>query len=132
MILNQAILADQTLMLLAKFLSKIIWVTVTEYQRYMDSFFNQLYILLISNKLDRFFKTLVRAVIRVTEGAFELAFDNKFLALTFDHLSFHTVTACSLTTTHQINGFSVSKVELKLAERTFEERRSEGLHNYIR
>ena len=122
MILDQAILADQRLMLLAKFRCDLVWVT---------SFFNLLSSLLISNKLSRFLIVRWRTVIRVTEGAFELAFDNKFLALTFDHLCFHTVTARSLTATHQINGLSVSKVELKLAERAFEERRSEGLHNYI-
>ena len=40
MILNQAVFADQTLMLLAKFGCDLVRVTVTEHQRYRDSFFN--------------------------------------------------------------------------------------------
>ena len=119
-------------MLPAEFRSDFLRVCFAKDQRYLHSFFNLFFDMFIRAELNWYLNTFWCTVIRVTEGAFELAFDNKFLALTFDHLCFHTVTACSLTATHQINGFSVSKVELKLAERTFEERRSEGVHNYIR
>ncbi len=99
MILDQAILADQRLMLLAKFGCDLVWVTVTKYQRYRDSFFNLLSSLLISNKLSRFLVTFRCTVIRVTERAFELAFDDKFLALALDHLCFDALTARGLSAT---------------------------------
>ena len=99
MILDQAILADQRLMLLAKFRCDLVWVTVTKHQWYRDSFFNLLSSMLISNKLSRFLVTFRCTVIRVTEGAFELAFDDKFLALALDHLCFDALTARSLSAT---------------------------------
>ena len=99
MILDQAILADQRLMLLAKFRCDLFWVTVTKHKRYRDSFFNLFPSLLISNKLSRFLVTFRCTVIRVTEGAFELAFNDKFLALALDHLCFDTLTARSLSAT---------------------------------
>jgi hypothetical protein len=118
-------------MLLAKFRSNLVWVTVTKHQWYRDSFFNLFSSMLISSKLDRFIETFRSTMIRVTERALELPFDNKFLALTFDHLCFYTFTASSLTAAHQINRLSVFKVELKLADRTFQERGFEGLHYNI-
>ena len=91
--LNQAVLADKTLMLLAKLGSNLVRMTVAKYQRYWDVFFNLFSSMLVSAKLDWLIETVMSTVIRVTERAFELPFDDKFLALTLDHQCFHALTA---------------------------------------
>ena len=98
MMLNQAVLTDQTLMLLAKLGSNLVRMTVAKYQRYWDVFLNLFSSMLVSAKLDWLVETVRCTVIRVTERAFELSFDDKFLALTLHHQCFHALTARNFST----------------------------------
>jgi hypothetical protein len=52
-------------------------------------------------------------MIRVTARAIELPFDDNILSLTLDHDVFNALTAGNFSTTHQINGLSVFKIERK-------------------
>ena len=54
----------------------------------------------------------------MTEGAIKLSFDDKFLALTFDHECFNTLAAGNLMATNQINGLSIFEIEAQFAEST--------------
>ena len=128
MILDQAILADQRLMLLAKFRCDLVWVTVTKHQWYRDSFFNLLSSLLISNKLDRFIRINRRIMIRVTEGALELTFDDKFLVFTLHHICFHTFATCCFITALQNYWFSILEIEEVIAGRALKVRTFDKFH----
>ncbi len=97
MLLYQAILADQTLMLLAIFRSDLVRMIFTKYKRHTDCFFNLFSNLFVSNEFNWILITFVRTVIRVTERAIEFSFNDKLLAFFLDHFSFHTLTASSFT-----------------------------------
>ncbi len=86
-------------------------VRVAKDQRERDSFgylFNKM---LICTYLDRFIIIDLCTVIRVTERTIELTFDDEFLALTFDHDSFHAFTTSNFFTTLQLYWLSVLKIE---------------------
>ena len=55
-------------------------------------------------------------MIRVTERAFKLPFDDKFLALTFHHHRLDTLTTGSFITTLQNNRLSIFEIEELLAD----------------
>ena len=65
--LNQAVLTDQTLMLLAKLGSNLVRMTVAKYQRYWDVFFNLFSSMLVSAKLDWLVETVRCTMIGVTK-----------------------------------------------------------------
>ena len=73
----------------------------------------------IRTELDRLFIVFLCTVIRVTEGTIKLAFDDKFLVLTFYHECFHTITACNFIAANQVDRFSIFKIKVVLAEETF-------------
>ena len=128
MILNKAILTNDTLVLTTEFRSNFMRVRVTIDQRYRDTLLNLFSKLFGRSEFDWLLKTFWRTMIRVTQRAIELTFYDKLLALTFDHLSFDTLTASSFTTTHQINGFPVLKIEGKFTKLTFKDRLLERRH----
>jgi hypothetical protein len=74
-------------------------VILTKYLWLLESFFNLLFDMLVRSKLDRFIIILRGAVIRVTEMAIELTLNYKFLALTFHHTDFNTLSAGGFITT---------------------------------
>ena len=76
----------------------------------------------VGSNFDWFIKTFLLAMVGVTERAIELPFNDKLLALSFDHEGFHALTTSSLITTLQNNGFPVLKIKRKFAELTFKER----------
>jgi hypothetical protein len=122
MVIDQAIFTNKTLVLPTEFWSNLVRVRVTIHHRYCETLLNLFSNMYVCRKFDRLLKTFGRTVIRVTVRTFELAFDDKLLALTFDHLSFHALTTCCLTTTDQINWLPVFKIELEFAKRTFQHR----------
>jgi hypothetical protein len=72
--------------------------------------------MLVHNELDWVLETFGCTVIRVTEKAIKLPFIHNFLALSLDHYTFDALATGNFTTTHQINRFSVLKIEGKFAE----------------
>jgi hypothetical protein len=85
MILNQAVFTDQALMLSTKLGNHLFWMTVAKYLWYLEIFFHLLFDMFVRAKLDRF-NTLFRCtVIKVTERAVKLAFDNKFFVFSLNH-----------------------------------------------
>ena len=116
MILNEAVFTNKTLIFPAKLRSDLIRMSVTKDLGYLEVFFDKLFDIIIRSKLYRFIKPLRCTVIRVTERAFKLPFDDKFLALTFHHHRFDTLTTGNFSTAYQINGFSIFKIEEVLAD----------------
>ncbi len=55
--------------------------------------------MLIGGKLDRSVIIVRSTVVRVTEVAVELTLDDHFLALTFHHSGFNTLSACNFIAT---------------------------------
>ncbi len=100
MVIDQAIFTDKTLVLPAEFRSNLIRVRVTIHHWYCETLLNLFSNMYVCRKFDRLLKTFGRTMIRVAVRTIELAFDDKLLALTFDHLSFHALTTCCFITTH--------------------------------
>jgi hypothetical protein len=75
--------------------------------------------MLVSGKLDRLLIIFLCTVIKVTVRTIELSFYDKILALTLDHDVFNALATGNFTTTNQINGLPVFKIERKFAELTF-------------
>ena len=95
-------------------------MTVAKDQWYMKVFFNQLFEFFVRTQLDWLNIVLLRAMIRITERALELSFDDEFLVLTFHHESFNAFTASSFLTTHQKNRLSIFEIEEMIAEGALE------------
>ena len=67
--------------------------------------------MLIGGKLDRSVIIVRSTVVRVTEVAVELSLDDHFLALTFHHAGFNTLSACNFIATFQIDGLFIFEIE---------------------
>jgi hypothetical protein len=116
MILNQAIFTDEALMLSTKLGNHLFWMTVAKDLWYLETFFYLLFDMLVGTKLYGFLITLMCTMIRVTERAVKLAFDDKFFAFTLNHFLFHTFSAGSFVTAFHINRLSVFEIVEMLAE----------------
>jgi hypothetical protein len=91
-------------------------MTVAKDQWHLKVFFDQLFEFFIRTQLDWLYIVLLRAMIRITERALELSFDDEFLVLTFHHDSFNAFTASSFLATHQNNRLSIFEIEEMVAE----------------
>ena len=131
MIINKAIFTNEGLVLTTKFWSYLMRVRVAKDQRKRDGFSYLFNKMLICTYLDRFIIIDLCTVIGVTERTIELTFDDEFLALTFDHNSFHALTASNFFTTLQLYWLSVLKIERKFAELTFKDWQLDRRHNCI-
>ncbi len=106
-------------MLPAEFRSHFLRVCFAKDQRYLDCFFNLFFDMFIRAELNWYLNTFWCTVIRVTEGTIELAFDDKFLVLTFYHEGFNTVTTGNLIAAFQVDRLSIFEIKVVLAEKTF-------------
>jgi hypothetical protein len=116
MILNKAIFTDEALMLSTKLGNHLFWMTVAKDLWYLEIFFDKLFELFVGTKLYGFLITLMCTMIRVTERAVKLAFNDKFFAFTLDHFLFHAVSTGCFIATLQINRFSALEIVEMLAE----------------
>ena len=76
--------------------------------------------MLIGGKLYRSIIILRSTVVRVTEIAFELSFDDHFLTLAFHHAGIDTLSACSFIATFQVNRLFIFEIEGLLANTALE------------
>jgi hypothetical protein len=128
MIFDQTVIADEELMLPAKLDGDLFWMAVAKDQWFLEIFFDLFFNMLIRNELGGLIITFLLTMIRVTEWAIKLAFDDKLLAFTFDHERFNALTARNFTTTHHIDGLSNFEIEGQFAENTVQERWFDRLH----
>lgn len=128
--LYQAVFTNKCLMFSAEFRGDLFRMCFTKYWRYFSLRFLYLFFnVLIRREFDRFYTFIIWIMIWVTKWAVELLFYDKFLALTFDHMGFDTLTTSNFTTTYQIDRFSKFEIEELVAERTFQDRWFDRLHN---
>ena len=122
MILDQAVITNKGLMLSAVLESNLFSVSLTKDLRFLQSFFNYLFGMLIWGKFDCFLIILRCTVIKVTERAIKFSSDDNFLALTFHHEVFDTLSAGSFIATLQENRLSLLEIKEMLADGAFEVR----------
>ena len=120
MIFDHAITANKRVMFSTKSNCYLLTMVITENERHLWSFCNQLLYIVIRHNLHRLIKSLVSIVIRMTEATVELSFGHHIFLVALDHFLLNTLPTRSLTAAEQYYRLSVLEIEHQLANAAHE------------
>jgi hypothetical protein len=112
---NKALITDNSLMLSAKSYRQLVSMVITKYKRYLLTFLNQLFYLVIYARLNRGIDTSWQAMVCVAKSTLKLALLDQIFVLSFNHVFLYAIPTCCFSTTIKHYWFSLLKIIWQLA-----------------